>query len=192
MVNGFFTIKTATKSVKLPIRTGSNSNIMRITFIILFYFTIVCSNVKGQTEASHSAKAFCDLPNVVLGAFDTTNCKIKIDTVDQMRSILEMGNGNNGFIQQFIDGGFQYYYQKDTDKNSFPVLEFNFKSKTVFIFLKKNNHIDQILYYDSCKVTEIVFDENGQIQGKYFCDYSKPDNCYDKSYNNGLPRLETD
>lgn len=65
-------------------------------------------------------------------------------------------------------------------------------SQTIIFFFKKNNLLNRIVYSDSCTTTEIDFDEKEHIIRKYFCDFSKPDNCYSKSYTNGVIKVEID
>jgi hypothetical protein len=136
----------------------------------------------SQTRINKYAYDTC-VPSI-LGwfLFDTNGCKKQVDTVNGMKSVLQIDSSGNRYFEQFTLGDSHLYYQHDT--NTY-LMRYNLENTKVFIYFWNNGLIHVMNFVDSCKVSEIRYDKIGNVTQQFYCDYSKPDDCYLKDYLDG-------
>jgi len=160
------------------------------TAYIIFFTSIICITCKGQIQPDSNGVNSC-LPSLSIVTVAAFHFAQNIDSVDNMKSTSQIDSINGDFWEQLSADNFYYYYSEDTFKLSKPTLWLNVKGVTVLMYFKENHMIDQITCLDSCKMTEMDFDKEGRVIAKYFCDYSKPNDCYSRRYRDGVINSET-
>jgi len=151
------------------------------TFLIIFNCIVFINiNVTGQIRFNDSN---CIESPYVWTVFDTKDCRNHVDTINQMKSISQIDSSDgNRYLQQFNEGDFHLYYQHDTNEH---IMQYQLGITSIYIAFRNNGLIYVMRRADSCKVTEIKYDENGNISQLFYCDYSKPNNCFRKEYYGG-------
>lgn len=157
-------------------------SIKKISLLILFF---------GLLSLRLMAQSNCNFPNmnIVLGFSDDYN-KTYEDSADKSRWKLETDSANNKiYIANFLAANGNILYSHDTTNTQF--LSFDVAETHISLSFYKNGMISDIIYVDSCKIIRYAFYSNGRIYEKSYCDYSKPDDCTIRRYENDTVISET-
>lgn len=140
-----------------------------VTYIFLVY----------RLYAQRSDSYKCDLPNIVVKTKTPEKFKFYRDSVKDIRSVFACDTINQSFIQYLSESSIDYSYNYiDMGEFTFSDVSINLKRGKIFIRFNKDRTINHIVCQDSCIETEVDVAADGRIVSKYYCDYSRPDNCY--------------
>lgn len=158
---------------------------MKILFFLICFF--ISFNIAFAQSEEYKSELKCDMPNVLMFPFDSINC--------DKSTLIEKGVVvSNTYDSISIDRGMQQFtiantiYAVETNTGG-AISRFQVPPIYYFIYSDTNNRISNVIFFnsDSCIYREVKshYDPNGTGVSVFECNYSKPDDCYKKTFLDG-------